>query len=92
VLTSGKEVRALGIEIRSGLHTGEVAVRDDDVTGIAVHIASRVAHLAKANEVIVSSTVRDLVAGSNITFGPGQNYRVKGLEEEIRVFPVVEAR
>jgi class 3 adenylate cyclase len=87
-----REVQALGIEVRSGLHTGEIVVADDDVSGIAVHIASRMAHLATASEVIVSSTVRDLVAGSNITFGPGQNYRVKGLEEEIRVFPVVEAR
>lgn len=62
-----------------------------DVSGIAVHIASRVANLAKANEVMVSSTVRDLVAGSNITFGTGQNHRVKGLDEDIRVFAVGSA-
>jgi class 3 adenylate cyclase len=90
-LAISQEVQALGIEVRSGLHTGEIVVGDDDVGGIAVHIASRVAHLAKGSEVIVSSTVRDLVAGSNITFGRGQNHRVKGLEEEIRVFPVVKA-
>jgi class 3 adenylate cyclase len=64
----------------------------EDVSGIAVHIAARVAHLARANEVIVSSTVRDLVAGSSITFGPCQNQRVKGLDEELRVFPVVNVQ
>ncbi len=85
-------VQALGIEVRSGLHTGEIEVTDDDVSGIAVHIASRVAHLARASEVIVSNTVRDLVAGSNIAFGSGQTHRVKGLDEDIRVFPVEEAR
>jgi class 3 adenylate cyclase len=90
-LAISQEVQALGIEVRSGLHTGEIEMAAGDVSGIAVHIASRVANLAKANEVMVSSTVRDLVAGSNITFGAGQNHRVKGLDEEIRVFSVGSA-
>ncbi len=60
-------VRALGIEVRAGLHTGEIEVRpDDDIAGIAVHIASRVSSLAKADEIVVSRTVVDLVAGSGI--------------------------
>jgi class 3 adenylate cyclase len=83
-------VRALGIQVRSGLHTGEIEVTDGDVSGIAVHIASRVADLAQAGEVIVSATVRDLVAGSNIVFGEGRSHAVKGLSEELRVFRVEE--
>jgi class 3 adenylate cyclase len=57
-------VRPLGIAVRSGLHTGEVELKHDDVAGIAVHIAARVAAEAEAGETVVSSTVRDLVAGS----------------------------
>jgi class 3 adenylate cyclase len=56
--------RALGLETRAGLHTGECELMNDDVGGIAVHIAARVAALADAGEVLVSSTVKDLVAGS----------------------------
>ena len=62
------EVRPLGIEVRAGLHTGECEMIDDDVGGIAVHIGARVAALAGASEVLVSGTVKDLVAGSGIAF------------------------
>ena len=61
-------VRPLGIEIRSGLHTGEVALDGDQVRGIAVHIGARVGTLAGSSEVLVSQTVKDLVAGSGLTF------------------------
>jgi pimeloyl-ACP methyl ester carboxylesterase len=61
-------VRPLGIEVRAGLHTGECEVMGDKLGGIAVHIGARVAALASASEVLVSSTVRDLVAGSGLTF------------------------
>ena len=61
------EIRPLGIEVRAGLHTGECEMTDDDVGGIAVHIGARVAALAGAGEVLVSSTVKDLVAGSGLT-------------------------
>ena len=62
----------LGIEVRGGLHTGECELRDDDIGGIAVHIAARIAALANAGEVVVSSTVKDLVNGSGIAFrAPG---------------------
>jgi class 3 adenylate cyclase len=61
-------VRALGIEVRAGLHTGECEIRGDDIGGIAVHIGARVSALAGANEVLVSSTLRDLVIGSGLEF------------------------
>jgi class 3 adenylate cyclase len=61
-------VRALGLEVRAGLHTGEIERRGDDVSGIGVHIAARVAQMAGPGEVLVSSTVKDLVVGSGIAF------------------------
>ena len=61
-------VQALGIEVRAGLHTGECEVRGDDIGGIAVHIGARVSALAGPNEVLVSSTLRDLVIGSGLDF------------------------
>lgn len=72
-------VRALEIEVRAGLHTGEVEMVDEDVAGIAVHIAARVAALAGPGEVLVSSTVRDLVAGSGIEFEPRGEHELKGV-------------
>jgi class 3 adenylate cyclase len=72
-------VQPLGIAIRAGLHTGEIEVRDDsDVSGIAVNIASRVSHLAGSSEVLVSSTVKDLVAGSGLTFHDLGPHAIKG--------------
>jgi len=61
-------MRPLGIQVRSGLHTGEIELTPDDVAGIAVHIAARVAEKADSGEVLVSGTVRDLVAGSGLRF------------------------
>jgi hypothetical protein len=61
-------VQALGIEVRAGLHTGECEVRGDDIGGIAVHIGARVRALAGPNDVLVSSTLRDLVIGSGLEF------------------------
>jgi class 3 adenylate cyclase len=72
-------VRALGIEVRVGLHTGEIEVRGDDVAGMAVHIGARVAALASANEVLVSRTVTDLVAGSGIEFSDCGEHELKGV-------------
>ncbi len=64
-------VQALGIEVRAGLHTGECEIRGDDIGGIAVHIGARVSALAGPNDVLVSSTLRDLVIGSGLEFdGP----------------------
>jgi class 3 adenylate cyclase len=83
-------VRPLGIAIRAGLHTGEVEIRDDnDISGIAVNIASRVSHLAGHSEVLVSSTVKDLVAGSGLAFHDLGFRAIKGLDDELRIFRVV---
>lgn len=81
-------VRPLGLELRAGVHTGEVELAADDVHGIAVHIAARVAGLAAAGEVLVSSTVRDLVAGSGLGFRDCGSHALKGLPEELRLFRV----
>src|SRR5206468_2840453 len=64
-----EEIRPLGIEVRAGLHTGECEMIGEDVGGIAVHIGARVAAVAGASEVLVWSTVKDLVAGSGLSFG-----------------------
>ena len=82
------EVRPLGIEIRAGLHTGECEMTDEDVGGIAVHIGARVAALAGAGEVLVSSTVKDLVAGSGLRFGDRGTQLLKGVPGEWHVFAV----
>jgi len=71
--------RPLGVEVRAGLHTGEVEVQGDDIAGIAVHIGARVAGLAGAGEVLVTSTVRDLVAGSGIEFVERGRHELKGV-------------
>jgi class 3 adenylate cyclase len=69
----------LGLEVRAGLHTGEVEIRGQDVGGIAVHIGARVAGLAGPGEVLVSRTVTDLVAGSGIEFVPHGEHVLKGV-------------
>jgi class 3 adenylate cyclase len=79
-------VRPLGMDVRSGLHTGEIEIQRDDVGGIAVHIAARVVRLAGTGEVLVSSTVRDLVAGSGLRFHDRGSHAAKGLSEPLRLF------
>jgi pimeloyl-ACP methyl ester carboxylesterase len=78
--------RALGVQVRIGLHCGEVELIDDDIGGIAVHIAARVGALAGAGEVLVSSTVKDLVAGSGMAFADRGAQRLKGIADEWRLF------
>jgi pimeloyl-ACP methyl ester carboxylesterase len=82
------EIRPLGIEVRAGLHTGECEVIDHDIGGIAVHIGARVAALAGAGEVLVSSTVKDLVAGSGLRFGDRGRQSLKGVPGEWHIFAV----
>jgi pimeloyl-ACP methyl ester carboxylesterase len=84
----GEEIRPLGIEVRAGLHTGECETNGDDVGGIAVHIGARVAALAGAGEVLVSSTVKDLVAGSGLRFADRGSQSLKGVPGEWRIFAV----
>ncbi len=81
-------VRALGVEIRAGLHTGEVEVMGDDVGGLAVNIGARVGALADAGEVLVSSTVTDLVVGSGLEFSERGTHALKGVPGEWRLFAV----
>jgi class 3 adenylate cyclase len=83
-----EEVRPLGVEVRAGLHTGECEVMGDDYGGIAVHIGARVAALAGPGEVFVSSTVKDLVAGSGLRFTDRGNRSLKGVPGEWRIFAV----
>jgi class 3 adenylate cyclase len=75
-------VRDLGIELRAGLHTGEIEVVGDDVAGLAVHIGARVGAAAGPGEVLVSSTVRDLVVGSGINFTDRGSRALKGVPGE----------
>jgi class 3 adenylate cyclase len=81
-------VRNLGIEIRAGLHTGECELRGNDVAGMAVHIGARVGAQAGAGEVLVSSTVKDLVVGSGIEFSERGATELKGVPGEWRLFAV----
>jgi len=79
-------VRGIGLEIRAGLHTGEIELAGSSVRGIAVHIGARVAAEAGAGEVLVSSTVKDLVAGSGIRFADRGPHVLKGVPGEWRLF------
>jgi class 3 adenylate cyclase len=81
-------VRPLGIDVRSGLHTGEIELTNTDAKGIAVHVAARIAGLAHGGEVLASQTVRDLVAGSNLHFSDRGLHRLKGLPKRVRLFAV----
>jgi class 3 adenylate cyclase len=82
------EARQLGIEVRAGLHTGEIELRADDIGGVAVNIGSRVAALAGPAEVVVSRTVTDLVAGSGIGFEDRGEHELKGVPGIWRLFAV----
>jgi DNA-binding NarL/FixJ family response regulator len=84
------QLRALGIEVRIGLHSGEVELRGDDVGGIAVHIGARVTASAAAGDVVVSSTVRDLVAGSGMGFLDRGRHALKGVPGRWRLFAVAD--
>jgi class 3 adenylate cyclase/KaiC/GvpD/RAD55 family RecA-like ATPase len=79
-------VRALGLQVRVGIHTGEVQLTGGNISGIAVHIGARVAALAGPGEVLVSSTVKDLVAGSGIVFADRGMQALKGVSEKWHLF------
>jgi len=84
-------VRTLGIEVRAGLHTGECEVIGEKLGGIAVHIGARVAALARPGEVLVSNTVKDLVAGSGLAFEERGAHSLKGVPGEWRLYAVTPA-
>ena len=83
------QVHELGLELRAGLHTGEVELMGDDIGGIAVHIAARVSALAQPGQVLVSRTVTDLVAGSGIVFEDKGEYSLKGVPGTWPLFAVM---
>jgi class 3 adenylate cyclase len=82
------QVRPLDIQVRCGLHTGEIETSGDDVQGIAVHIASRVSAVAEPGEILVSRTVKDLVAGSGLHFKERGKHSLKGLQETMELYAV----
>ena len=81
-----ESVRHLGIDIRAGVHTGECEVRGEDLAGMAVHIGARVGACAECGEVLVSSTVKDLVVGSGLSFEDRGVRELKGVPGEWRLF------
>src|SRR5262249_32818392 len=83
-----RDATRLGLDLRAGLHTGECEVRGDDLAGIAVHTGARVAALASAGEVLVTSTVRDLVAGSDLQFADRGTHHLKGVPGDWHVLAV----
>jgi class 3 adenylate cyclase len=78
----------LDIDVRAGIHTGEIEVRGDDVAGMSVHIGARVSARAGPGEVLVSSTVKDLVVGSTVRFTDRGEYELKGVPGSWRLFSV----
>jgi class 3 adenylate cyclase len=82
-------VRSLDLQVRCGLHTGEIELKGQDIAGIAVHVAARIAAQAHGGQVLVSSTVRDLVAGAGLRFDDEGVRSLKGISDEVRVFSVV---
>jgi class 3 adenylate cyclase len=83
-----ERLRPLGLEVRAGLHAGEIELRAGDIGGISVHIGSRVAALAASGEILVSRTVRDLVAGSGIVFIDRGVHRLKGIDDDWQLYSV----
>jgi class 3 adenylate cyclase len=83
-----RSARELGIEVRAGVHTGECVIGPADVSGIAIHMASRILDKAQSGEVLVSSAVKDLVYGSRISFADREEHELKGIEEKRRLYAV----
>jgi class 3 adenylate cyclase/pimeloyl-ACP methyl ester carboxylesterase len=81
-------VQSLGVDVRAGIHSGEIELRGDDVAGMAVHIGARVSALAGAGEVLVSSTVKDLVAGSGIEFEDRGEHELRGVPGSWKLYGV----
>jgi class 3 adenylate cyclase len=82
------ELRGIGLQIRAGLHTGEVELRDDDIGGIGVHIAARVVAAAQSGEILTSRTVRDLVVGSDIAAEDRGTHDLKGIDGTWQLFAI----
>ena len=85
-----ESLNASGLPIRAGIHTGEIELQGADVSGITVNIASRVMDAANADQILVSRTVRDLVAGSDIQLDDHGTHQLKGIEEPWQLFALAE--
>jgi class 3 adenylate cyclase len=85
-----EELRGIGIQLRAGLHVGEVELRDGDVGGLAVHLAARILAAAGAGEILVSRTVRDLVVGSEVVLADRGSHRLKGIQGDWELFAVAD--
>jgi class 3 adenylate cyclase len=83
-----RSASGLNLQVRAGMHTGEVEKGTDGIRGIAVHTAARIASLASAQEILVSGTVKDLVAGSGISFADRGIHALKGINEPRQVYAV----
>jgi class 3 adenylate cyclase len=81
-----EQVAAIGLDLRAGIHTGEVELRGSDIAGVGVHIASRVMSQAESGGILVSGTVKDLVVGSGIDFAPCGIFDLKGVPGEWQLF------
>jgi class 3 adenylate cyclase len=82
------ELGGIGLQIRAGLHTGEVELRDGDVGGIGVHIAARIVAAAESGEILTSRTVRDLVVGSDIAVEDRGTHALKGIDGTWQLFAI----
>jgi class 3 adenylate cyclase len=89
-VAAGRAVRELGLEIRAGVHTGEVELLGDEVRGLAVHIGARVGALAEPSQVLVSQTVKDLVVGSGLAFQDAGEHELKGVPDRWHLYRVAE--
>jgi class 3 adenylate cyclase len=85
-----RAVRDLGLQVRAGVHTGEVELDGDSVRGLAVHVGARVAGLAEAGQVLTTGTVKDLVAGSGLVFEDRGDHDLKGVPDRWRLYQVVD--
>lgn len=85
-----REVAGLGLQIRTGIHTGEVELRDDDIGGVAVHLGARIMSAAEPGEILVSRTVKELVIGAQIDFEDRGLHRLKGVEGEWHLYSVAD--
>jgi len=84
----GAAVKPIGLDVRAGVHTGEVEVRGDDIGGIAVHIAARIAAMAGSGEVLASRTVKDLTAGAGLVFEDRGTHELKGVPDQWQLYAV----
>jgi class 3 adenylate cyclase len=91
-IDASREVKSLGLEIRAGVHTGEVEIIDAEIGGIGVTIGARISAMAGPSEVLASSTVKDLAAGSGLTFEDAGEHELKGVPDRWHLYRVASER